>query len=284
MALAGAGSDGKFRWLLRTALVSSQNFPFVMVHRLLSCILFAASLAVSQPAGAVDDVLKNPSPEYIAALREAVRAFNARDFTAAVKAVDAAEALNPPNPLTLNTRGAALIEQKKFDEGAAYCRKALELDPNFYPARFNLCEVPLVQKRYAEARAMFKKLYDENPKDELAQFRILLTWLLEKNDAEARRVLDSIPFPSNTPAYYYGNAAWEFAHGNAAEANKWVMRGNWVFKPDITANFSQPFIEIGWLTTPPPPSTTLPETVTPDTTPATKLEIAPPAPGTAPTR
>jgi tetratricopeptide (TPR) repeat protein len=238
-----------------------------MLHRLIACVLLAAT------AAAAEDPLLNAPPDYVAAVREAVRAFTERDFDATLKAIDRAEVLAPPNPLTLNTRGAVLIEQKKFDAGVAWCRKALALDPKFYPARFNLCEVPLVQKRYAEARAMFKELLDENPKDELVRFRILLTWLLENNDFEAHRALDAIPFPGNTPAYYYGNAAWEFAHANPVEANKWVMRGNWVFRPEITANFSQPFIEIGWLTRAPGPSTTLPELLTPGT-PPTKLEIS----------
>ena len=250
-----------------------------MVKRFIACILLLISLLAADCIRAAEDPLKSPSPEYVKALREAVRAFNARDFTTTLKAIDTAESLYPPNALTLNTRGAALIEQKKFDEGAAYCRKALELDPKFYPARFNLCEVPLVQRRYAEARAMFARLREENPKDELVQFRILLTWLLDKNDAEARRALDAIPFPGNTPAYYYGNAAWEFAHANSVEANKWVMRGNWVFKPDVTSNFSQPFLEIGWLKTAPGTSTTLPEAID-QPAPAAKLELGQPsAPG-----
>jgi len=32
------------------------------------------------------------------------------------------------------------------------------------------------------------------------------------------------------------------------------MRGNWVFKPEVTSIFSQPFIEIGWLKGVPAPS------------------------------
>jgi tetratricopeptide (TPR) repeat protein len=253
------------------------TFPFVMVPRFLACVLLVVSLVAAAGVRAAEESLKSPSPEYVTALREAVRAFNARDFPATLKAIDAAEALYPPNALTLNTRGAALIEEKKFEEGAGYCRKAIEMDPKFYPARFNLCEIPLVQKRYAEARAMFQRLQEENPKDELVQFRILLTWLLEKNDTEARRVLDAIPFPGSTPAYYYGNAAWEFAHANAVEGNKWVMRANWVFKADVTSNFSQPFLEIGWLKTAPGTSTTLPELVTPEAPPPSRLELAPPA-------
>ena len=249
-----------------------------MVKRLLACVLLTAWFVTVDRGWGVEDPLANAPPEYLNALRDAVRAFNARDFAATIKAIDAAEAISPPNPLTLNTRGAALIEQKKFDEGAAYCRKALAIEPKFYPARFNLCEVPLVQKRYSEAREMFQKLFEENPKDELVQFRILLTWLLEKKDEEARRALEAIPFPGNTPAYYYGNAAWEFAHDNAAEANKWVMRGNWVFKADVTANFSQPFIEIGWLKVVPPASATLPELLPQDPPPPSRLELSPRTP------
>lgn len=252
-----------------------------MVSRLLLCVLAVLSLFAAGPARAQEE-LRNAPPEYIAALREALRTFTLRDFAGTLKAVDAAEAILPPNPVTLNTRGAVLIEEKKFEEGEAFCRKALAIDPKFYPARFNLCEVPLVQKRYAEARKMFQQLLDENPKDELSQFRILLTWLLEKNDVEARRVLDAIPFPSNTPAYYYGNAAWELAHGNDAEGQKWVMRGNWVFPAELTNNFSQPFVEIGWLKRAPAQSRTLPELVSPEPAPAAKLELANPAPSPTP--
>ncbi len=249
-----------------------------MVKRLIACVLFTAWFVSVDRGWCAEDPFAKAPPEYLTALREAVRAFNARDFAATVKAIDAAEAILPANPLTLNTRGAALIEQKKFDEGAEYCRKALAIEPTFYPARFNLCEVPLVQKRYPEARAMFQKLLDENPKDELVQFRILLTWLLEKKDEEARKTLEAIPFPGNTPAYYYGNAAWEFAHDNAAEGAKWVMRGNWVFKPDVTANFSQPFIEVGWLKAVPPPSATLPELAPQDSPAPSRLELSTPTP------
>jgi tetratricopeptide (TPR) repeat protein len=249
-----------------------------MSSRFFACTLFALSLLI-QRSSAVDASLKDAPPGYLPALREAIRAFDARDFPATIKAIDAAEALRPPSPITLNTRGAALIEQKKFEEGAEYCRKALAINPKFYPARFNLCEVPLVQKRYAEAREMFQKLLDENPKDELAQFRILLTWLLEQKDPEARRVLEKIPFPGDTPAYYYGHAAWEFAHENEAEARKWIMRGNWVFRPEVTASFSQPFVEIGWLKNAPTAvSPNLPELTTPTMPAAAKFELNQPEP------
>ena len=142
------------------------------------------------------------------------------------------------------------IEQRQFEEGAKFLQEALKLDPKYFPARFNVGELPLVQKRYAEARATFEKLLEEFPKDELILFRIFLCHLLEKNDTAARQALDNIPFPGDTPAFYYANGAWEFAHNNAAEAQKWIARGNWVFPKDKVANFATALYEAGWLERP----------------------------------
>lgn len=200
-------------------------------------------------------------PAYVEAVREAVIQFSNRDFPKTREALDRADAMLPPTPLTLNTRGAILIEERKFEEGAEFCRRALEIDPQFYPARFNLCEIPMIQRRYAEAREQFLKILDEYPRDELVMFRIMLTHLVEKDDAAARRVLDRIPFPGSTCSYYYANAAWEFAHGNEEEAHKWMKRGNWVFKPQMTINFADAMREIGWIKTAPGTTETLPEMI-----------------------
>ena len=254
-----------------------------MISRCFAAFFIFVLICMAIPSQAQDAPrLRDAPPEYLATLREAVAAFTARDFPKTLQLIDAAEVMLPPNPLTLNTRGAVLIEQKQYVEGEEYCRKALAIDPQFYPARFNLCEVPLLQKHYAEARELFLKLLEENPKDETAQFRVLLTWLLEKNDGEARKVLEAIPFPGNSCAYYYGNAAWAFAHGEEEEGNKWVMRGNWVFTPEQTGNFSLPFIEIGWLKREPGPSNGLPGAYSPAAGTSVPFELSAPSAARAP--
>ena len=124
------------------------------------------------------------------------------------------EKMAPPNAHTVNTRAAVMIEQHQYDEGRRLCQEALKLDPKYYPAKFNLGEIPLMEGKYPEARAIFQTLLNANPRDELVQFRIFLTYLLEKNDAAAREILGKLKFPSDTPAFYYANAAWEFTRGN----------------------------------------------------------------------
>jgi tetratricopeptide (TPR) repeat protein len=190
--------------------------------------------------------IKYPQP-YVRAVAEAVRAFQARDWPRTIAALDKADKILPPTPMTLNLRGALLIEDRKFDEGTKLCEQALKIDPKFYPARFNLAEIPLMQKNYVEARTRFRKFVEENPKDELARFRVFLTYLLERNYDDSRKELDQIPFPGDTPAYYFANASWEFAHDRADEAKKWLGRANWTFGPDKSSNFLNSLYEIGWI-------------------------------------
>ena len=241
-----------------------------MTHLRLALIVLAA--AGTLPLRAAEDSLKSftpdkpglgfvpstpapPSPNrgkvyppaYIQAVNEVFRAFHTRDWPRTLEALDKADKILPPTPMTLNTRGAIMIEERNFEEGARLCQEALKLDPKFYAARFNLAEIPLVQGKYAESRRLFEKFLRDNPKDELARFRIFLTLLLEKNYDDARRTIDQIPFPGDTPAYYFANAAWEFAHERPDEAKKWLGRADWTFGPDKCAMFADSFYELGWM-------------------------------------
>ena len=210
--------------------------------RLLSAIVL---IAASLPLSAAES-FKDYTPEYRAALIEMVLGFNARDWKRALAAIETADKMRAPTTHTLNTKGAIFIEQKNFEEGVKYCKEALRLDPRYYPALFNLAEIPLMQKRYAEARVLFTKLLDANPKDDLVRFRVFLTYLLEKNDTAARATLGDISFPGDQPAFYYANAAWEFAHGNEAEAAHWIQRGDWVFGLRKAQPFADALVELGW--------------------------------------
>lgn len=207
----------------------------------------------STPAPASSSQKMYPAA-YVKAVGEVIKLFRTRDWPATLQALDKADKIHPPTPVTLNTRGAMAIEQRKFEEGARLCEEALKLDPKFYPARFNLAEIQLVQGHYAEARKLFEKFIRENSKDELARFRVFLTFLLEKNYDDARRAIDLIPFPGDTPAYYYANASWEFAHDRATEGHKWLGRADWTFGPEKSVIFADSLYELGWIKRPAPKS------------------------------
>ena len=220
-------------------------------HRFLLLIL-AALLPFSAVAAKPQETDNYPI-EYRNALAEMVKAFNVRDFPATLEAIDKAEKILPPNPHTMNTRAAVFIEKREFEAGRKLCEDVLKIEPKYYPARFNLGEIPMMEGKYPESRLVFQKLLSENPRDELVQFRVFLTYLLEKNDSAAREILGKFKFPSDTPAFYYANAAWEYSRGNEAEAKAWIERGTWVFGEDKSVNFSESLIQIGWMQRPAPP-------------------------------
>ena len=67
-----------------------------------------------------------------------------------------------------------------------------------------------------------------------------------------RRVVKGAQHPGDTPAYYYANAGWEFAHESPDEAKKWLGRAEWTFGPDKCATFADSLYEIGWIKRPEP--------------------------------
>lgn len=198
-------------------------------------------------AATSSDPLKDAPPSYREALMGAMRAFTTRDFEKAREQVKKADSSWQQTPVSLNILGAIEIEQKNFEEGRKLCLAALNKDPRFFPARFNLAEIPFVQGKYTEARAMFLKLQEDEPQDDLLKFRIFLTYLLEKKESEAKQHLDNIPLINDSPISFYANAAWDFAHGEEAKAKEWIASGARTFAPIKHINFIEVFYDLGWL-------------------------------------
>jgi tetratricopeptide (TPR) repeat protein len=205
----------------------------VMILGLLAPVLFAAETELKRPEG------------FMELMNEAAIAAEDRKFDVASEKVAAAEKLAPGDPLVLNAKAAILIEQRKFDEGERALNELLAKQPKFYPALYNKCEIRFLQKRYPEARAGFSELLENNPKDELARFKIFLCNLMEKQEEKAKEMLDSLPFPGNTPAYYYAHAAWDGTHGKPKEAKDWIRSAQQIFRPGQRNVFHSTLVELG---------------------------------------
>ena len=184
-------------------------------------------------------------------LTEGMKRFQVRDFKGAVDYVDRADEILPPTAWSLNLRGAIAIEQRDFDRGYKFCSDALKLDPNFYPAKFNICEIPFLLGKHAEARGMWLKLYAAvRPGDsgaELLIYRIFLTYLLEGDTGRAKEWLDKIPFPSQTPAYQYAHAAWERQKGDLAKWEDWMRSADFIWPEGKRSEYVDVLFQLGWL-------------------------------------
>src|SRR5438874_548134 len=189
-------------------------------------------------------------------VEQARQAYQQRDFAAASKFIDDADAADPNQAATLNLRGEILLEQKQFDQAEAEFKKALKADSKFRQAQFNLALVPLKKQDYAAARDRFEALLsktsggDKTEAAQLIKFNIYMTWLLEGKDSRAQKLMEQFQFTGDTPALYYAQAAWEFKHNNPTKATDWITSAKKIYSPALNVVFADSFYDLGWMQSP----------------------------------
>jgi tetratricopeptide (TPR) repeat protein len=189
-------------------------------------------------------------------VEQARQAYQQRDFVAARKFIDDADAADPNQAATLNLRGEILLEQAQFDQAEAEFKRALKADSKFRQAQFNLALVPLKQKDYSTARDRFEALLgktaggDKSEAAQLIKFNVYITWLLEDKDSHAQKLMEQFQFTGDTPAFYYAQAAWEFKHNNPTKATDWITSAKKIYSPALNLVFADSFYDLGWLQSP----------------------------------
>jgi tetratricopeptide (TPR) repeat protein len=189
---------------------------------------------------------------YAAAAQE----LNAGHYRDALRKLDEIDARQPDMAAAQNLRGVAWMRLAEYRKAEAALRKAREIDPAFWEARFNLAEVPFLTQDWTEARRRFTALAAE-PNDhlqgvtsDLIQFKILLTCLLEDKEKLAAPVRAKIEASPEGPAFYYANAALALAHQDRSKAKTLMARAAKEFSLQVNKLFAESFYEVGWLPKP----------------------------------
>ncbi len=185
----------------------------------------------------------------------AAREYQAENFDAAIAALDRYDKASGATVESLDLRGCIYMEQQKFNEAKTALDRAHEIRPDVFAPRIHMGDLLLRQKKFAEARAIYKTLLQETNiliSHERLKFVLLLTCLGEHNETEAKTTLESIKFPTETPAYYYSQAAWAFAHDKKSEGQNWLEKARKVYSADAMAWFARHMYDFGWLKKKPP--------------------------------
>lgn len=211
----------------------------VLMHPLIFLLL---PLALSTAWGEVSSLSTEDSTR---ALIESVLAdFDQKKPDAALAKLETIEKKTPDDPLVLNLIGSAYTKKKDYLAGETYFRKAVKNSPNFFPAIFNLGEVFFLQKKYAEARDHFEMMRASDARHELLQFKLVLCDLALNETERAQRVMNTIKYPGDSPAWYYAHAAYENKMGNNKKAREYVAGARYIFGPK-TALFDESFEAAG---------------------------------------
>ncbi len=196
---------------------------------------------------------------YFANLLESARAdYATGHLDTALAKLDQRDQAKGPSGESLDLRGLVLFEQGKNDAAAQAISEAHKIHPELFAPRLHLGDILLRQKKYAEARDIYSKLVAETNvliASERVRYGLLLAALGLHDDAAAQSALANIKFPTETGAYYFAQAAAEFAHGNTRSAKKWLATAREIFDPQSLSWFARPLYDFGWLKEKPPPPT-----------------------------
>lgn len=202
--------------------------------------LFVASAAFVQAQTAPPSI----SRENKALIQASLVDFDAKKYDLALQKLQTVEKSLPGDPFILNLLGAAYTKKKDYATAQGYFEQALSKQPDFFPAKFNLGELLFLQRRYAEALQYFGNMQQMDPRNELLQFKIFLCELQLGDKDAATAILKTIKYPSDTPAWYYAQAAWESKNGNNKKALEYVIGAKNIFGLK-TALFDETFEDLG---------------------------------------
>ena len=208
-----------------------------------SILLFAAFLAgalLVEAQTAAPDVSRDSKRLIQGALAD----FDTKNYDAALTKLKVVDAKMPDDAFVQNLLGAAYTKKKDFATAQKYFDKSLEKQPDFFPAKFNVGELLFLQRRYAEALAHFQKMQEQDSQNELLAFKIFLCNLQLGDKDRAARTLKNIKYPGDTPAWYYGQAAWASKNGDNKKALEYVTGAQYIFGPK-TALFDETFEDLG---------------------------------------
>jgi predicted Zn-dependent protease len=210
-----------------------------MLRFLPAVVLFFASVAMAQFSAPDAEQVKTMAVERVLADYEAER------YDAALERLEALRDRHPGDPLILNLMGSVYIKKLNYQKAERSFRQALDLEPGFFPAAYNLGELLFLQEKYALAREYYQTMRATDHRHELLQFKVALCDILAGETERAKKVMNAIKYPGDSPAWYYAHAALEHKQGNTAKAREYIRGAKFVYGPEKTALFDETFETIG---------------------------------------
>jgi len=180
-------------------------------------------------------------------VERALADFEKKKYAEALAKLQEAEKATPDDPFILNLIGAAYTKQKDYANAKTYFDKSLALNPDFFPARFNVGEILFLQKQYPQALGFFTDMLRQAPGNELLQFKVVLSLIMTDQVDDARKLANRMKFPGDGPAWYYAHAAVARKENQKSKASEYLA-GARNFFPNQISLYNETFEDLGWPT------------------------------------
>ncbi|MCX7713120.1 MAG: tetratricopeptide repeat protein [Chthoniobacterales bacterium] len=187
---------------------------------------------LEEPIRVVGFVPQTKEDVYYLFLDEAAMLIDQGEYEKALQKLGEAEKLHPPDFSFYNLRGVVYTKLQSWKNAEENFRKAIELAPSFFPARFNFGEMLFLQRKTEEALQYFEVLNYSFPRNELIEFKLVMLFCITGRMEDAKRTASRMLFPGDTPAWYCAQAAILFKEGRAQEANRYTKAAQLIFGED----------------------------------------------------
>lgn len=162
---------------------------------------------------------------------DALKEFYKEDYGRSEVALQKAIKIVPNDINAYNLLGAIKTKQKEYKEARSAFYQALDIDPTYFPSRYNIGELDFLQGNFQAAYDYFKKLQADYSNNELIAFKLVLLNLKLDRKTEAEAEFKKLSYPGDTAAWFYAQAALSVFEGNKKAARKFIASAK-TFYPD----------------------------------------------------
>lgn len=187
---------------------------------------------------------RNDREQYLRAFNNAKHAYQQGQWVACIGYLADCEMIFRGNPNVWNLRACCLMEQKYLDEAAEELEKVRKALPDDPVTAMNLANIRMARGQYEESITTLHELRRMLPYETPAEllnvldFRELLCRIMLGQEEEARAIVKNLSPISDTPLYYYSQAAFALARGNRMEASRHLRTVSSIFSK---GNLSVPY-------------------------------------------
>lgn len=169
---------------------------------------------------------KDTRAEYIHLFQQAKQAYAIGDWAVCYGLLSQCEFIYNKNPHVWNLRAVCLIAQKNYTEAEQELNKAIQVLPHDETTLMNIANLHMGKGEFRQCIEQIRKIIDSLPEPrspelvDILLFRIYLCHLMLGERKEAQAVVSHLNPLSDTPLYYYSQAALHISRGKRAQARQ----------------------------------------------------------------
>ncbi len=158
---------------------------------------------------------------FAAAFSRAKEAFHTEQWASCLALLNDCELIYDGSPDVWNLRACALLSDNSLDEAETFINRSLELNPNDAVALMSRSELLMRRRDFRSCITILEKLRKLHHPSQSASlhntftYHQLLCHLMLRQEMEARALVSGLTPLSDTPLYYYSQAAFSIYMGNS---------------------------------------------------------------------